>query len=181
MHWWPEKERSRPVVATKTLYNQGSHIYHNLSSVSPPFLLARNDSSLEQSGVWFLFSRPAEGREWGVGSVLLGFRVFGALGFSIQRLASEKGISTHKLFMPPFVPGFVPGTNWVCPCDKLGFHCVKIGENLGLSQGHPRFVPKTNLVCPWNKPGAAPMPTPHSRPSEVSCPDLPKMLSDDFL
>ena len=34
--------------------------------------------------------------------------------------------------MPPFVP------NWVCPKDKLGFHCVKKGENLGLSWGRPK-------------------------------------------
>ena len=53
--------------------------------------------------------------------------------------------------------GFVPGTNPVCPWDKLG-------ENLGQTQVFslfcrvearfvPGFVPGTNPVCPWDNPG----------------------------
>ena len=45
---------------------------------------------------------------------------------------------------------FVLGTNWVCPWDKLGFHCVKKEEALGLSQGQPDqkvyvYVPASSL------------------------------------
>ena len=42
--------------------------------------------------------------------------------------------------MPPFVPGIVPGTSWVCPWDTRG------------------IVPGTNWVCPWDKPGFAGLP-----------------------
>ena len=42
---------------------------------------------------------------------------------------------THKLFLPPLVPGIVSWRNWIYPWDKLGFHCVEKGKDLGLSLG----------------------------------------------
>ena len=62
---------------------------------------------------------------------------------------------SHKLSVPPFVPGIVPGTNRV----KSGFHCVKEGENPGLSQVFTGFVPGTNPVKSPDKPGVVPRPT----------------------
>ena len=65
---------------------------------------------------------------------------------------------THKLSEPPFVPGIVPRTNWVCPWDKLGLLC-KIRRNPGLSLGQSGFVTGTNPVCPWDNPGVGPRAT----------------------
>ena len=47
--------------------------------------------------------------------------------------------------MPPFVPGFVPGTNRVVPGTNP-VNRVKQGENPGLSQVFTGFVPGTNPV-----------------------------------
>ena len=43
--------------------------------------------------------------------------------------------------------------------NPLGFHCVKSGENRGLSLGQSGVVPGTNPVCPWNNPGVFPRAT----------------------
>ena len=59
---------------------------------------------------------------------------------------------SHKLFVPPFVPGIVPGTNWVCPRDKPGF----AGLPLCKIRRKPGFVP--GLKSP-DKPGVVPRPT----------------------
>ena len=56
---------------------------------------------------------------------------------------------THKLSMPPFVPGFVPGTNWVCPWDKPGFAGLplcKIRRKPGFVPGFTGLVAGTNPV-----------------------------------
>ena len=45
---------------------------------------------------------------------------------------------SHKLSVPPFVPGIVPGTNRVCPRDKPG----EIGLPLCRIRRKPRFVPR---------------------------------------
>ena len=81
---------------------------------------------------------------------------------SLQRskakyLASEEGTSTLYYINFFSLPSseLVPGTNWVCPWDKLGFHC----ENLGLSPEQHGFVQGTNWVCPWDKPGVVPRAT----------------------
>ena len=43
---------------------------------------------------------------------------------------------THKLFPSAAVrPQGVPGTNWACPRDKLGFDCVKRGESPSFAHG----------------------------------------------
>ena len=44
----------------------------------------------------------------------------------------------HKLSVPPFVPGIVPGTNWVCPWNKPG----EIGLPLCKIRRKPGFVPR---------------------------------------
>ena len=75
-----------------------------------------------------------------------------SLGRCKSREQAAHKLFTHSHFLPPFDPGFVPGTNAVCPWGKLGFHCVKQGENLGLSQGQTQ-------VCPKEIPGVVPRAT----------------------
>ena len=60
--------------------------------------------------------------------------------------------------MPPFVPGIVPGTNWVCPRDKPGF----AGLPLCKIRRKPGFVPGFHRVCPRDKPGEIPGTNPGS-------------------
>ena len=69
---------------------------------------------------------------------------------------------SHKLSVRPFLPGIVPGTNWVCPRDKPGF----AGLPLCKIRRKPVFVPGFHRVCTresrWNprdKPGVVPRPT----------------------
>ena len=64
----------------------------------------------------------------------------------------------HKLSAPPFVPGIVPGTNWVCPRDKPG----EIGLPLYKMRRKPGFVPGFHRVCPGDKPGEIPGTNPGS-------------------
>ena len=45
---------------------------------------------------------------------------------------------SHKLSVPPFVPGSVPGTSWVCPRDKPG----EIGLPLCKIRRKPGVVPR---------------------------------------
>ena len=54
--------------------------------------------------------------------------------------------------MPPFVPGIVPGTNWVCPRDKPGDE----GLPLCKIRRKPGFVPGFLRACPRDKPGELP-------------------------
>ena len=54
--------------------------------------------------------------------------------------------------MPPFVPGSVPGINWVCPRDKSGF----AGLPWCKIRRKPGFVPGFHRVCPRDKPGEIP-------------------------
>ena len=59
---WPQKRTSQTNGGyKKSSKNPGSHIYHtNFFPLWPPFLSAKRSSSLEQGGVWFLFSqKPA--------------------------------------------------------------------------------------------------------------------------
>ena len=87
-----------------------------------------------------------------------------------------------NFFCRPSSPGlsqgqtrFVPRTNWVCHRDKLSFHYVKSGENLGFSLGQSGFVQRTNLVCPWDNPGVVPRATgPKSLCSDLFCADFGK-------
>ena len=58
--------------------------------------------------------------------------------------------------MPPFVPGIVPGTNWVCPRDKpgeIGLPLCRIRRIPGFALFFTGFVPGTNWVCPWDNSG----------------------------
>ena len=48
--------------------------------------------------------------------------------------------------MSPGQTGFVPGTKWVCPRDKLRFFFL-------FYTAEAQFVPGTNPVCPWDIPG----------------------------
>ena len=63
---------------------------------------------------------------------------------------------THKLSVPPFVPGIVPGTNRVCPRDKpgeIGLPLCRIRRIPGFVPVFTGFVPGTNWVCPRDKSG----------------------------
>ena len=73
--------------------------------------------------------------------------------------------------MPPFVPGIVPVTNWVCPKDKLGFYCVTQGESW-VCPGDKVVVPGTNRVCPWDNPRVVPRATGPN--SLCLCVDVPR-------
>ena len=66
-----------------------------------------------------------------------------------ERKKAQK-LFSHKLSVPPFVPGIVPGTNWVCPRDKPG----EIGLPLCKIRRKPGFVPGTNPVKSqtWGRP-----------------------------
>ena len=65
---------------------------------------------------------------------------------------------SHKLSVPPFVPGIVPGTNRVCPRDKPG----EIGLPLCKIRRKPGFVPGFHRICPRDKPGEIPGTNPGS-------------------
>ena len=76
------------------------------------------------------------------------------------RIASEKAhkLLSYKLSVPPFVPGIVPGTNWVCPRDKPGFAVLPLCK----IRRKPGFVPGFHRVCPKDKPGEIPGTNPGS-------------------
>ena len=79
-------------------------------------------------------------------------------GSPISRAKKADKLFSHKLSVPPFVPGIVPGTNWVCPRDKPGFAGLpvcKIWRKSG-------FVPGFHRVCPKDKPGEIPGTNPGS-------------------
>ena len=63
--------------------------------------------------------------------------------FMQAKIASEKAHKrlTHELFLQPFNPGLIPGTNPFCPWDMTNpwFHSAKSGANLGFLSG---VVPK---------------------------------------
>ena len=65
-----------------------------------------------------------------------------------MRAKKAHKLFSHKLSVPPFVPGIVPGTNWVCPWDKPG----DIRLPLCRIRRKPGFVPGTN---PVKSPGQA--------------------------
>ena len=79
------------------------------------------------------------------------FNDLGVWGFVGAAADHKHKLLTHKCFLLPFVPGNVPGKNWVCPRDKLGFfHCVNKEktwlfpwDKVGLSQGQTQLVPGT--------------------------------------
>ena len=50
-------------------------------------------------------------------------------------------------------PGNVPGTNWVCPRDKVGLSPGQTQVFSLFYTAEAQFVPGTNPVCPWDIPG----------------------------
>ena len=50
-------------------------------------------------------------------------------------------------------PGNVPGTNRVCPRDKVGFSQGQTQVFFLFYTAESQFVPGTNPVCPWDIPG----------------------------
>ena len=122
----------------------------------------------------------SEGREWGVGSVVVesaflgrpdfqsrgpktlilkGFGAIWGKNLGRPKRSGKKKAHKHKLFCPVGLgttPGLSRGFHRVCPWDKPG-------ENLGQTRVSPYstqwkpdftgFVPGTNPVCPWDNPG----------------------------
>ena len=50
-------------------------------------------------------------------------------------------------------PGNVPGTNRVCPRDKVGLSHGQTQVSFLFYTAEAQFVPGTNPVCPWDIPG----------------------------
>ena len=50
-------------------------------------------------------------------------------------------------------PGNVPGTNRVCPRDKVGLSQGQTQVFFLFYTAEAQFVPGTNPVCPWDIPG----------------------------
>ena len=76
-----------------------------------------------------------------------------------QRAKKAHKLLTHKLFLPPFAPRIVPGTNWVCPRDKLVFSQGQAGLPLCKMRRKTGFVPGTKWVCHRDNPGVVPIAT----------------------
>ena len=76
----------------------------------------------------------------------------GRLQYLGPRAKKAHKLFSHKLSVPPFVPGIVPGTNRVCPRDKPG----EIGLPLCKIRRKPGFVPGFHRICPRDKPGEIP-------------------------
>ena len=69
--------------------------------------------------------------------------------YNESRAKKAHKLFSHKLSVPPFVPGIVPGTNRVCPRDKPG----EIGLPLCRIRRIPGFVPVFHRICPRDKLG----------------------------
>ena len=74
---------------------------------------------------------------------------FGGVGFPLATKKAHK-LFSHKLPVPPFVPGTVPRTNQVCPRDKPG----EIGLPLCRIRRKPGFVPGFHRICTRDKPSS---------------------------
>ena len=69
--------------------------------------------------------------------------------------SGKKKAHKHKLFGPVLLghPGNVPGTNQVCPRDKVGLSQGPTRFFSLLCTVEAQFVPGTNPVCPGDIPG----------------------------
>ena len=68
--------------------------------------------------------------------------------------SGKKKAHKHKLFGPVALgtPGNVPGTNRVCPRDKVGLSPGQSGFVPGTSPGFLLILHSGSPVCPWDKP-----------------------------